>query len=484
MAARESMGTNIDPGIVARIAAGIKYAITGVGPDNFFGPQQPLTPLAQDKTEGRMWDYPVGFNLRITPRQGEGMSWYQLRGMADGYDLMRLAIETRKDQLESYEWQIVPKDENEDADKYADQIAEVTDFLKSPDQEHTWAEWMRMLIEDLLVIDAVCIYPRMNKGGKLYGLELVDGATINRLLDDSGRTPLPPSPAYQQIIKGIPVADYTRDDLSYWCRNPRTWRVYGFSPVEQVIMTVNIALRRQMSQLDFYTAGNIPEALAQVPDTWNMKQVAEFQAYWDSVMEGNTAERRKMRFIPALKGIEFPKKELLKDEFDEWLARIICYAFSLPPTAFIKQNNRATAENAAETAKEEGTMPTLRWLEAKMTALINKYIGADKLKFSWKMAKVVDPTIQQTIHSGYVNSQIMTPDEVREELGRDPLTPEERAGAFPIFTTQTTPQAAQQAQDSAKATSDAQAAAAKNPPVPGQKPGAVVPPKVKLKEAA
>ena len=33
-----------------------------------------------------------------------------------------------------------------------------------------------------------------------------------------------------------------------------------------------------------------------------------------------------------------------KDEFDEWLARIVCYAFSLPPTAFIRQVNRATAE--------------------------------------------------------------------------------------------------------------------------------------------
>jgi hypothetical protein len=41
------------------------------------------------------------------------------------------------------------------------------------------------------------------------------------------------------------------------------------------------------------------------------------------------------------------RREALKDDFDEWLARVICFAFSLPPTAFTKQVNRNTAENRA-----------------------------------------------------------------------------------------------------------------------------------------
>jgi hypothetical protein len=39
---------------------------------------------------------------------------------------------------------------------------------------------------------------------ELFALEPVDGATIRRVLDNTGRTPLPPDPAYQQIIKGLP----------------------------------------------------------------------------------------------------------------------------------------------------------------------------------------------------------------------------------------------------------------------------------------
>jgi hypothetical protein len=78
-------------------------------------------------------------------------------------------------------------------------------------------------------------------------------------------------------------------------------------------------------------------------------------------MEGNLSARRKMKFIPALKQLDFPKKDMLKDEFDEWLARIVCFAFSISPSALIKQVNRASGEQMADTAKEEGLMPLLRF---------------------------------------------------------------------------------------------------------------------------
>jgi hypothetical protein len=42
--------------------------------------------------------------------------------------------------------------------------------------------------------------------------------------------------------------------------------------------------------------------------------------------------------------------EKIFDEADEWLARVICYAMNLPPNAFVKQQNRATAGTAQEVA--------------------------------------------------------------------------------------------------------------------------------------
>jgi hypothetical protein len=431
VAAREQSGSNIDQSVIQRVVAGIRYAVSGVTPTSWFGPAQPLQPQAQDETEGRAFDYPVGFNLRITPRGEEAISFAQLRGLADGYDLMRLIIEKRKDQLEAFDWEIVPKEKEKSAEAYKDAIKKVSDFLERPDRESNWQQWLRKVIEELLVIDTVCIYPRQTRGGQLYGFELVDGATIKRVLDMTGRTPLPPDPAYQQILKGIPAADYSSNDLVYTMRNPRVSKIYGYSPVEQVITTVNIALRRQISQLNFYTEGNVPEALAQVPASWTAKQIAEFQLWWDSVMEGNLASRRKMRFMPNLDNIVFPKEAVLKDEYDEWLARIVCFAFSISPSALIKQVNRASGEQMADTAKEEGLMPLLRFLEAHMTYLIQKYLGQPDLKFAWKIVNRVAPKEQAEIHKVYLDSEVMTPDEAREQLGMDAMTPEDRESAWP-----------------------------------------------------
>jgi hypothetical protein len=138
-----------------------------------------------------------------------------------------------------------------------------------------------------------------------------------------------------------------------------------------------------------------------------------------------------MRFIPNLDNIVFPKKEMLKDEYDEWLARIVCFAFSISPSALIKQVNRASGEQMADTAKEEGLMPLLRFFEAHMSYLIQKYLKQPNLKFAWKIVNRVAPEQQAIIHKTYIDTEVMTPDEVREDLGKDAMTPEHREAAWP-----------------------------------------------------
>jgi phage portal protein BeeE len=75
-------------------------------------------------------------------------------------------------------------------------------------------------------------------------------------------------PAYQQVLKGLPAVNYSARDVIYRPRNVRAHKDYGYSPVQQVLMTVNIALRRQLWQLDYYSEGSIPDALIGVPQGW------------------------------------------------------------------------------------------------------------------------------------------------------------------------------------------------------------------------
>ena len=84
----------------------------------------------------------------------------------------------------------------------------------------------------MLVIDAATIYPRYARGGALYSLDIIDGATIKPLIGEDGRAPDAPDPAYQQILKGVPAADFSAEELLYLPRNLRSHRLYGMSPVE------------------------------------------------------------------------------------------------------------------------------------------------------------------------------------------------------------------------------------------------------------
>jgi SPP1 gp7 family putative phage head morphogenesis protein len=414
----------ISPSLVQRVAQGVKYIVSGITPTTWFGPSQPLKPFAPPETKGRQFDYPVGFNLRISPRSEEGITFPQMRALADNYDLLRLVIETRKDQIAKFAWTIKAKESKTVADA---RLRELTDFFRCPDQEHGWDEWLRALLEDMLVVDAATIYPRRTRGGELYALELMDGATIKRLLNADGRTPRPPDPAYQQVLHGLPSSDYTLDELLYRPRNVRTARVYGFSPVEQIIMTINIALRRQLHQLQFYTEGNVPEMLFGVPETWNMDQIEQFQRFWDSVLEGDTAARRHGKFVPG--GIKplLTKEGALKDEMDDWLARVVCYAFSVSPTPFIKQVNRATAETAHVAALQEGLMPIQSWIKNTMDFALANYLREPDAEFVWQPEEEINQLEEAQKHKIYVEAKVITVDEVREELGLDPMTEEQKA---------------------------------------------------------
>ena len=119
------------------------------------------------------------------------------------------------------------------------------------------------------------------------------------------------------------------------------------SPVEQIALTVNIALRRDMATLDYYHAGSTPDAFATLPKDWTLDQIKQFQDYFDALMSGNLARRRMVKFMPAEFKLTETRQPPLKDQYDEWLARVICYAFSVPPSAFVSQVNRATSETLA-----------------------------------------------------------------------------------------------------------------------------------------
>ena len=136
------------------------------------------------------------------------------------------------------------------------------------------------------------------------------------------------------------------------------------SPVEQIALTVNIALRRDAATLDYYRTGSSPDAFATLPKEWTADQIRSFQDYFDALMSGNLARRRMTKFMPADFKLIETRQPPLKDMYDEWLARIICYAFSVPASPFVSQVNRDLAH--AGDAGRPGTAQELDQERARL----------------------------------------------------------------------------------------------------------------------
>lgn len=410
---------------------------------SWFGPAAPVIPLAPPEIKGRQWDFPAGYNLSTLSRPYEPVTFATLRALADGFDLLRLVIETRKDQVARHEWTIKLRDGASPSPADHDRIVAARRFLARPDGVHDFADWLRILLEEVFVTDAAALYMSRDRGGRLRALMPIDGATIKPILDDWGHTPQPyvdngvtiyPA-AYQQILKGYPAIDYSVHDLIYRPRNVRVNRAYGFSPVEQIVTTVNIALRRQMYLLDYFTEGNIPDSLIGVPENWTPDQIAAYQKYWDAYFDGDQARRRRAKFVPGgvAKTFVQTSEPDLKGPFDEWLARIVCFALSVSPQALTQSMNRATAETQKDLSEEEGLAPILGWVKRLVDHVLATELGGQDLEFCWCAETRIDLAAQEKILSSYTSSGILTINEARTVLGRKPFA-EPSAGRPMILT--------------------------------------------------
>src|SRR5208282_5724572 len=169
-----------------------------------------------------------------------------------------------------------------------------------------------------------------------------------------------------------------------------------------------------------FTEGNIPAGMINAPEGWAPPQVAEFQEWWDSKLSANVGEQTKLIWGPAGSTFQPFTESPYADTFDQWLARIVCYAFSLPPTAFTPQVNRATAETAQDTALEEGLAPLMAWAKRWMDALLERR-GQLDLEFVWAETDAIDPVDQSVILDRYTKDGIYTINEARDKLGLDPV---------------------------------------------------------------
>lgn len=404
---------------------------------NWFSPFQPIWPYGPPQvTNVREFDYPVGYNLNYVQPRMDQMAMF--RGLRASWGPLATIIETRKDQLLRIPYTIQRRDKPKASSR---QVDEMRSFFKKPDQKLRYSQWSRKLLDDLLVIDAPTIYFARDRMGRPLAAEVLDGATIFPLIDDAGRRPdtvteldengmsyLKRQPAFQQIIKGLPMIDLDESEIMYTPMRLRPdFPVFGYPGTEQILIEASEAVRKTLYQLNFWAEGTIPDLIVTVPDTWTPRQIAMFQAHNDALLSGNINLKSKMRFLPGGTkpfDIKNSSGESLWSQRDETLIRLACYAYSVSPTPFVKQTNRSVAQNAQQTAEEEGLYPLMSyWKDDIMDPIIQEKFGYDDVEFVFLPRPEPDQEKQSKIHQVYVRDGIYSINDVLEELGKEPIGP-------------------------------------------------------------
>jgi len=429
-----------------------------------FAPGLPITPGAINpvgstgRADPRRYEYQVAQNINVATEQ-KLVPFKTLRGAADQIDIVRRCVEVLKSKITGIDWDItIAEDAAEKIvaeiggdhvramaqarEKFSDEIYRLRTFWENPDKANglTFIDWLMIALEEILVIDALAIWPQKTVGGDLYGLQILDGATIKPLIDDRGMRPMAPNAAYQQILYGFPRTEFTAqndnldadgeftaDELTYLVRNRKATSVYGSSPVERCLPVADLYLRRQQWLRAEWTDGVLPELMFKVdPDFGNDPiLLRQLEDSLNDDLAGQTEQRKRARVLPAgFDPVQFEGYgEKFREILDTYLVTSICGHFGVMPSEIgfsghggLGQSGHQKGEQ--ESAQQIGVGPLVTWLSKMFTNLSYSYLGMPReLEFKFMISEGRDTQSEAARADMELRGATRTINERRSELG-------------------------------------------------------------------
>jgi len=431
-----------------------------------FGPGWPITsePLDRPNDQGfvapRIHQYPVQWNI---PGRHDRVHvpWETLKRAAD-QPVFRACIEIRKQRISTLDWcfRVSPQYaarmarqagktqyeiESELRSQFESEIDRLTNWWSIPDRRNgiEFADWMSQVQEEQLVWDALAVYPQKTYGGDVLNFTVIDGSTIKPLLDEQGGRPMPPHPAYQQLLYGFPRGDFTADtvdldgnlvipgafsssQLVYRRRVIRTWTPYGYSPTEQALLDGTLWDKRFRWMMAEYTEGAQPvQWLMNKGDSgWDARQLLQYEKFINDRLAGKTGERFRNPLLPE--GIEPVRQEQQSEryrpEYDLFLIKLQAMHFgvTMPELGFSEPGGLGSSgyHEGQEDIQFRKDLTSVRWLNNFVTSLSRTHLQMpDALEFAFLGLDEEDESTADALDDMRVHGARMTLNESRQKVG-------------------------------------------------------------------
>jgi 2'-5' RNA ligase len=481
MAVTKVSHASFSKGYTVQTGAG-SYNLPREDTDSLYGPGWPVQPVTrpEDSELPRTLDYPVGINFTLQPRVGYAglMPIAALKAAYSNVSEVSAPVNLIIRELCSF-MPILrdPKTKQKIKDGHPYQW-----MCISPDRVAPLNVWLARYKKSAKVYAAPAFFMRKEQD-RTVALEYIDGSTLFLIVNSRGNLPEPnevddsikkfaeriqhgcgndlrgldtampalardflekqrrrveqgkplvtTTPAFTQIIKGVPFSFWDKSQI-YFVPEPPAPTVdspYGETYIERSWAWINIISTMIAFELGHYRTGNTPEGLMMLPKAMfpSMTKLAAGEREWNARMaDGSQVQHARNRWMPegtqyiATKKPDFP--ELLYNKAKE----NILFSIGLPPSEMGDKPNQGLGGKGFESgaahdvtrqileAEKEGVEDAFNWVLLKE--------GVDDAEFYLDYPQEeIDPAQQQEDMWNKFSHGVLTLNDVLTQQGKEPV---------------------------------------------------------------
>jgi len=462
-----------------------KYnVVTGAGTYNLpsedvstvYGPGWPITPVPrpEDSDLPREIDYPVTVNATLQPRVGyEGLM--PVSALKSAYSNV-VEVSTPVGLIVRELSGFVPMLKDRKTRQRVDEGHPYNWLTVSPDRSTPFNVWLSRFKKSAKVYAAPAFFMRRDNKGEIDALEYIDGSTLFLIINPRGKLPEPgevdpelrkyvdrikygianndprvtagmpdiarkyleaakkrisegkpmpiTTPAFTQIIKGIPFSFWDKNQI-YFVPEPPAPSVdspYGESYIERSWTWIQLIALLTAFELGHYRTGNMPEGFASMPKDWfpTMTKLALAEKEFNARMaSGAQTQHARIRFGPE--GMKYipTKKPDFPDKLYGMARHNIYYALGVPTSEIGERSSRGLGGKGFEQgAAHDMTRQILETEKRSVEDAFNQVLiksGVDDVTFYLDYPQEeIDPSMQQEslwnqfIHGSMTLNDVLT----------------------------------------------------------------------------
>ncbi len=392
---------------------------------NMFSPGTPMDTQAGADPKGlpRLFQYPLGYNTFTVDRtlgNQDVPAFQQIRNLAMLCDGIALCEKVWLDLIPKLTIKIQLRPDLEEGGAnlkdYQKEVTAYSKFFERPDGINDFHSWLRIAVVEQTQIDALYIYKQRDRAGRLLKLPIIQGDTLKPLLDDWGAIV-----AYQQFPWGIPGEIYSPKDMIYFRESPQANTPYGRSRVERVMIRVNQALRKAKKDLSYFTEGNQPFAIMEVPEAsnWTPDQIDAFEQMWNALIAGSQQQQMRMKFTqPGMKYTPLEQYQLTCD-FDKFLLNYFAadYGLGMGDISFTETIHKSADEGQQNMLFRRTLFPLTVMYGMICTNILRDEFHDDRFIFGFAgYEEVEDLQTLSAAYGGFIDRGVISPSDVAHEM--------------------------------------------------------------------